>query len=182
MRLRFLSRNEHKISEASTILKSVGVDLIPVHLPIDELQSDDVQAIVRNKTLRAFHLLGHPVFVEQTGLFLQDMNGFPGGLTQVFWDTLKKERVVSLFGGGSVTAKTQIGFCNGQRIFHFEGAIEGTIAREPRGDDRFQWDCVFIPEGHKQTFAEMGEKKNEISMRKLALDALAAHLENSRHD
>ena len=58
MRVRFLSKNAHKIAEASTILKSVGVDLVPVHLPIDELQSDDVRAIVRNKTLRAFHLLG----------------------------------------------------------------------------------------------------------------------------
>ncbi len=182
MRVRFLSRNEHKIAEASTILKSVGVELIPVHLPIDELQSDDVRSIVRNKTLRAFHRLGHPVFVEQTCLFLKDLNGFPGGLTQVFWDTLQKERVAQFFGGGSVIAKTQIGYCNGQQILHFEGGIEGTIAREPRGDDRFQWDCVFIPEGHDKTFAEMGERKNEISMRKRALDAFAAHLKSTRHD
>jgi XTP/dITP diphosphohydrolase len=182
MRVRFLSKNEHKITEASTILKSVGVELIPVHFPIDELQSEDVRTIVRNKTLRAFHHLGHPVFVEQTCLFIKELNGFPGGLTQVFWETLKKERVAHLFGGGSVTAKTQIGYCNGQQIFHFEGAIDGIIAPEPRGDDRFQWDCVFIPEGHEQTFAEMGDKKNEISMRKLALDAFTAHLESGQHD
>ncbi|MQT11183.1 non-canonical purine NTP pyrophosphatase [Segnochrobactrum spirostomi] len=182
MRVRFLSRNEYKIAEASTILKSVGVELVPVHLPIDELQSDNVRAIVRNKTLRAFHLLGYPVFVEQTCLFLTELNGFPGGLTQVFWDTLRKERVARLFGGGSVTAKTEIGYCNGRQISYFQGSINGIIAPEPRGDDSFQWDCVFIPEGYEQTFAEMGEKKNEISMRKLALDAFAAHLESSRHD
>ena len=182
MRIRFVSRNKYKIDEAENILKSVGVELIAVHFSIDELQSDDVRAIVRNKTLRAFHQLGHPVFVEQTCLFLRELNGFPGGLTQVFWDTLQKERVASLFGGGSVTAKTQIGYCNGREIFHFEGVIHGSIASEPRGDDRFQWDCVFIPEGYQQTFAEMGEKKNEISMRKLALDEFAAHLEISRRD
>lgn len=182
MRIRFLSRNQHKIAEASTILKSVGVELVAVHLPIDEIQSDNVQAIVRNKTLRAFHLLGYPVFVEQTGLFLKELNGFPGGLTQVFWDTLQKERVARLFGGGSVTAKTQIGYCNGKQILHFEGTINGTISSEPRGDDSFQWDCVFIPDGHEQTFSEMGEKKNEISMRKRALDAFATHLESSRYD
>ncbi|WRH56769.1 MAG: non-canonical purine NTP pyrophosphatase [Bosea sp. (in: a-proteobacteria)] len=158
------------------------MELVAVHLPIDELQSDDVRAIVRNKTLRAFHRLGHPVFVEQTCLFLTELNGFPGGLTQVFWDTLQKNRVARLFGGGSVTAKTQIGYCDGQQIFHFEGAIDGTIANEPRGDDSFQWDCVFVPEGHDQTFAEMGKKKNEISMRRRALDAFAAHLEIRRHD
>ncbi|WP_084615528.1 non-canonical purine NTP pyrophosphatase [Roseivivax isoporae] len=182
MRIRFLSRNERKIAEASTILESAGVELVAVHLPIDELQSDDVRAIVRNKTLRAFHLLGHPVFVEQTCLFLKDLNGFPGGLTQVFWDTLQKERVAYLFGGGLVTATTQIGYCNGKTVIYFEGSIDGRIASEPRGDDSFQWDCVFIPDGHEQTFAEMGEKKNEISMRKRALDAFAAHLGSSRHE
>ena len=181
MRIRFLSRNQHKITEASTILESVGVNLVPVHFPINELQTDDVEAIVRDKTLRAFHRLGQPVFVEQTGLFLAELNGFPGGLTQVFWDTLKKDRVAHLFGGGAVTAKTKIGFCDGKQIFQFEGAINGTIASEPRGDDRFQWDCIFIPEGYEQTFAEMGDKKNEISMRKRALDVFAAHLGSYRN-
>lgn len=181
MHIRFLSRNEHKITEASTILKAVGVDLVPVHFPINELQTGDVQAIVRDKTLRAFHRLGRPIFVEQTGLFLAELDGFPGGLTQVFWDTLKKDRVAHLFGGGAVTAKTRIGFCDGKQIFQFEGAISGTIASEPRGDDRFQWDCVFIPDGHEQTFAEMGDKKNDISMRKRALDLFAEHLGNYRN-
>jgi len=39
---------------------------------------------------------------------------------------------------------------------------------------------VFIPEGHTQTFAEMGELKNEISMRRLALDRFATFLKTSR--
>lgn len=180
MEIRFLSRNEHKIDEASAILKEVDVRVIPVNFSIDELQSADVEAIVRDKVLRAFHKMGHPVFVEQTGLFLQDLNGFPGGLTQVFWDTLEADRVSRLFGGGAVIAKTRIGYCDGRRVFQFEGSIEGTIATEPRGDPGFQWDCVFVPDGYDQTFAEMGAKKNEISMRKRALDVFAKHLRESR--
>jgi XTP/dITP diphosphohydrolase len=27
-------------------------------------------------------------------------------------------------------------------------------------------DCIFIPDGESETFAEMGDRKNEISMRK----------------
>ncbi|WP_370194135.1 MULTISPECIES: non-canonical purine NTP pyrophosphatase [Aurantimonas] len=176
MLIRFLSGNKFKIAEAGNILKSVGVDMLPVHFPIEELQSSDMEAIVRDKTLRAFHKLGQPVFVEQTGLFLEDLNGFPGGLTQVFWDTLQKERVSRYFGGSVVTAITRIGYCDGKRVLQFEGAVKGTISTEPRGDDSFQWDCIFIPDGYKQTFSELGLKKDEISMRKKALDSLAQHL------
>lgn len=181
MRIRFLSRNAHKIAEAKTILESVGVEVVPVHLPIDELQSDDTEKIVRDKVLRAYHSLGHPVFVEQTGLLLNQMNGFPGGLTQVFWDTLKADRVSELFGGGAVTARTRIGYCDGKQISQFEGEISGSIAREPRGDRSFQWDCVFVPDGYDQTFAEMGAKKNDISMRRRALDTFALELRGPRN-
>lgn len=179
MRIRFLSRNEHKIAEARTILSPHDVDVIPINLPINELQTIDVKMIVRDKTLRAFGQIGHRLFVEQTCLYLESLNGFPAGLTQPFWDTLKAERFAELFGQQekrSVTAKTWIGYCDGYEIHHFQGEIKGTVAPEPRGDRSFQWDCVFIPDGHSETFAEMGKKKNEISMRRIALNRLAEHL------
>jgi XTP/dITP diphosphohydrolase len=59
--------------------------------------------------------------------------------------------------------------------------VSGTLASEPRGDPS-QWDCVFIPEGSNQTFAEMGERKNEISMRRAALDRFAAFLSEAEND
>ena len=37
------------------------------------------------------------MFVEHTGLFIEALNGFPGGLTQLFWDTVGAERVAALF-------------------------------------------------------------------------------------
>jgi XTP/dITP diphosphohydrolase len=112
-------------------------------------------------------------------LFIDRLNGFPGGLTQVFWDTLEADRVSELFGQApdtGVTAKTLIGYCDGRSIHRFRGEVRGRIASEPRGDRAFQWDCVFIPDGFTETYAEMGDAKNTISMRRIALDALATHL------
>jgi len=60
--------------------------------------------------------------------------------------------------------------------YTFEGSINGNIAPEPRGPGDFQWDCLFIPEGETHTFAEMGDRKNEISMRRAALDRFATFL------
>ena len=80
----------------------------------------------------------------------------------------------------SVTAKTQIGYCDGREIHVFEGVIEGTVPPVPAGPPDFQWDCVFIPNGHSVTFAEMGSEKDEISMRRRALDKVAEHLEAAK--
>lgn len=179
MRIRFLSKNKHKIAEAEKILGPLGVEVIPITLPIHELQSLDVKAIVRDKVLRAFNRIGHRLFVEQTCLYVDALNGFPGGLTQPFWDSLEADRFCELFGHDEergLTARTWIGYCDGRKIHHFQGEIFGTVPLAPRGDRAFQWDCVFVPNGHEQTFAEMGEAKNEISMRRLALDSFADHL------
>lgn len=179
MRIRFLSRNKYKIEEAKTILEPLGVDVIPIEVPINELQTSDVSVIVRDKVLRAFGLIGHRLFVEQTCLYLDALRGFPGGLTQPFWDALEADRFAELFGQGdlpAVTAKTWIGYCDGRQVHHFQGEIKGRVAPEPRGNREFQWDCVFVPDGHDETFAEMGERKNEISMRRIALNRFADHL------
>nr|WP_246747385.1 non-canonical purine NTP pyrophosphatase [Nitratireductor aquibiodomus] len=184
MRIRFLSKNKYKIEEAKTILEPLGVDVIPVTVSISELQTSDVGEIVRDKILRAFGQIGHRLFVEQTCLYLDALNGFPGGLTQPFWDALEADRFCELFGRGdrpAVTASTWIGYCDGQQVHHFKGEIRGSVASEPRGKREFQWDCVFIPDGYNETFAEMGERKNEISMRRIALNRFADHLRGAEN-
>jgi len=169
----FVTKNPHKAKEVETILGNIGVSIVHTPLTIHEIQTEDIKHIVRDKVLKAFKQVGRPVFIEHTGLYIDSLHGFPGGLTQVFWDKLKADKFSELFGrleNTSLTAKTVIAFCDAKKVYIFEGEVEGNIAPEPRGNKDFQWDCVFIPKGFQKTFAEMGEMKNEISMRKLAFD------------
>jgi XTP/dITP diphosphohydrolase len=177
-RLHFVSRNVHKLAEAKAILEPLGVVVVSVERTIEELQTTDSAAMVRDKALKAFKYLGEPLFVEHTGLYLQYLNGLPGGLTQIFWDSLQADLFSKLFGGPGhqVVAKTVIGYVDGKKCHFFEGEIQGRISSEPRGPRDFQWDCVFIPEGLDKTFAELGEQKNDISMRRRALDRFASFL------
>jgi len=178
--LRFLSSNEFKIKEAKDILAAADIDVVPISHKIEELQTTDTHKLVRDKALKAFAHSGRPLFVEHTGLYLKQLNNFPGGLTQVFWDTLQADRFSELFGNShdtSVAAKTVIAYIDGRKHHFFEGTVEGRVSAEPKGCRDFQWDCVFIPDGHSDTFAEMGpDKKNSISMRRRALDSLASFL------
>lgn len=183
MKLRFLSGNKHKIDEVQRILTPVGVDIVPISKKIEELQTEDVESLVRDKLIKAFEAIGRPLFVEHTGLYLSGLNGLPAGLTQIFWDRLQADRFADLVAGlgdAKVTAKTILGYCDGRQIHIFEGSIDGTVPRKPAGPTDFQWDCVFVPDGSTQTFAEMGAKKDDISMRRKALDLFAAHLKNAR--
>jgi len=180
-KLRFVSRNPFKVAEAKVILERAGIQVVPVAFAIEEIQTDNSDRLIRQKAVAAYERLRQPLIVEHTGLHLESLEGLPGGLTQVFWDHLEADRFAEMFGRRSnpkATARTQIAYVDGKTISIFSGAIDGRIAREPRGPRRFQWDCIFIPKGHAKTFAEMGQrKKNAISMRRQALDKLAMHLQ-----
>jgi XTP/dITP diphosphohydrolase len=180
MDLCFLSSNKYKIDEVSAILNSSKINVIAVSKKINEIQSNNMEEIATDKVLKAFEKLGRPIMVEQTGLLLKDFCDLPGGLTQVFWDSLQADNFSKYFSNtqtAAVVAKTVIAFCDGKQIRIFEGEVSGRIVSPPRGNREFQWDCVFQPDGYDETFAEMGEKKNSISMRMLALKKFSHYLE-----
>lgn len=178
MKLLFVSKNRFKHAEATSFLSTLGISVEACHLEIHELQTVDTEALVRDKATRAFTALGRPLFVEHTGLYLDALNGFPGGLTQIFWDALQKDRFAELFASATeqVKAVTYIGYVDGRRVHLFRGEIAGRIVSPPRVDHGFQWDCVFQPDGFDQTFSEMGDKKNAVSMRSVALMKLRDHM------
>ena len=63
------------------------------------------------------------------------------------------------------------------REFTAEGVMPGRLATEPRGENGFGYDPIFIPDGSDLSAAEMSaEEKNSRSHRRFAFDALAAIL------
>lgn len=180
MNIYFVSSNKFKLQEVQEILNSENIKIFPVELKINEIQSDNMKEIVIDKALKAFRAIGRPVLVEQTGLLIKDFGNLPGGLTQIFWDSLQADKFSNIFskvGTAEVCAKTVLAFCDGRHIRTFEGNIDGHIVTKPRGNRDFQWDCVFEPKGYDKTFAELGKEKNKISMRKSALNELKKYLE-----
>lgn len=185
MIIRFLTCNSYKIQEAEKILNNSSFIIKPYKEKIEEIQTIDTNKIVKDKVLRAFKKIGRPIFVEHTGLYLDYLNNLPGGLTQIFWDSLNADKFSELFGRSSnpgATAKTVIGYCDGKNVNYFSGEIRGEISSEPKGNRNFQWDCVFVPDGFDKTFAELEDYKNEISMRRKALDNFSTFLRGSMHE
>ena len=172
--IRFLSNNKFKIKEVTSILEEYDIEVLPLSAKIEELQTNDVTHLVKDKALKAYKKIGRPLIVEHTGLYLENINNLPGGLTQIVWDSLLAEKFANIFGSNNHSSKakavTVVCYVDGKRFHFYKGEITGYIIDSPRGNKDFQWDCVFIPEGKDVTFAEMGEaEKNSMSMRKKAL-------------
>lgn len=175
-RLTFVTSNEDKKEEAQQILDA---EISKEDLEIKEIQEIDVSEVAREKARQAHKELERPVMVDDTGLFLDEWNGFPGALIKWILKSRGAEGACQLVSENkTATAKTAVGLCVDGETRVFTGEVKGRITEKPRGSDGFGWDPVFIPEEHDQTFAEMdSEAKNQISMRKKALHELKDHLD-----
>lgn len=177
--LRFISSNENKISEYRELLQPV--EFTSLQLTIRETFSDDPRDVVREKLLKAYEMKRAPLFVDHTGLFIEELGGMPGPFTQLFWKQLQAEGILNLLtckDNRRALARTTIGYCDGRRIYFFEGEISGSVACEPAGSPS-TWMCLFIPEGFDITMAEMTpEQKNSVSQRRRAAEEFKKFLQN----
>ena len=70
--------------------------------------------------------------------------------------------------------KTVISLIIKGKEFFFEGIVNGIITKNPKGNNGFGYDPIFIPEGYNKTFAELTyEEKNKLSHRAKALQEMA---------
>jgi non-canonical purine NTP pyrophosphatase (RdgB/HAM1 family) len=173
----FITGNKDKLREVRELLPNVqGIDL-----DLTEIQEIDAKRIIRAKLAEAQKSHTGAFIVEDTSLYLDEMNGLPGPLVKWFVKSIGIEGIYKLTEACKstrATARTLIGYADEDGSVHFfEGAISGTLV-PPRGTNGFGWDAIFQPEKSSKTFAEMSqEEKNQFSMRRLAVEDLQRHLE-----
>jgi non-canonical purine NTP pyrophosphatase (RdgB/HAM1 family) len=175
----FVTSNPGKVREARAVL---GRALDHRGLDLPEVQSLDLVEVVRNKAAEAARRFGRPVLVEDTGLELAGLGGFPGPLVRWLLTSVGAEgiaRIAHAFGDPRATARCLLCATDGEVEIFGEGVVGGSIAVAPRGRGGFGWDSVFIPEPPGgRTYGEMAEdEKNAISHRRKAFEALRAALE-----
>ena len=181
MKLYFVTGNRGKFEEARRILAECGVELemLP-EAPKLEVQSMDVLEVARTAAYTAYLATGKPVVVEDTGLYIDALNGFPGTYAAHVYNTIGIRGVLKLLEGVEdrrarfVTAVVAV---VPPRMVEAVGVVEGVITREPRGGSGFGFDPIFEPLGAGKTFAEMSlEEKNRWSHRGRAFRELCKKL------
>lgn len=175
--LYFVTSNKHKFYEAKDILKNYNVELRMVNRKVEEIQSDDLRKIALHSLKNAFTINKLPMIVEDAGLFIKVLNGFPGPYSSYVYKTLGIDGIIKLMKGKNnrdAEFRSVVAFGNSSIIKSFQGIVRGKITIKPRGESGFGFDPIFIPKGSKKTFAEMLLKdKNRYSHRAIALKKFA---------
>lgn len=168
--------NAHKVEEYRELLKDQKVELKSLldypHFPGVEEDGESFKENASKKALAACKYCDVPAFADDSGLEVAALGGRPGIHSSRYAPT-DAERIRKLLSElEGVSDRSARFVCviaiaiNGEVIETFEGEIKGRIALEPKGENGFGYDPVFIPDGYDCSFAELPrEEKNRISHR-----------------
>lgn len=178
-----VTSNPGKWRELSQMLRELGHECVWIGERVKEIQSDDLAEIVSFSALEAYERWGEGVLVEDSGLFVNALKGFPGPYSAYALRTIGLNGVLKLLEGVAERgAEFRSAICfvapDGRRYLS-TGEVRGVIVEMPRGAGGFGFDPIFAPtEGDGRTFAEMTvEEKNLYSHRSRALRRLLKQLE-----
>ena len=178
MTIWFLTTNPGKVDEAREYFSKHGIPVRQLEIEASEPQADDLEAVALSKIEQALPHLPNPddmLLVEDAGLFVDALNGFPGVYSAYVLETLDVHGILKLMDHLQSEDPIQDGnlrsaefrsvaalYKNGQTIVA-EGVCPGRIAHEPVMGEGFGFDPIFIPadldeDGNSLAIGEIGAK------------------------
>lgn len=179
------TQNQGKVTEMQRLLQPIvqdlGVNIVGLEA-LSEIQSPDENGstFAENAAIKAryysdaFQMIA---IADDSGLVVDALDGAPGiksaryggpGLDDVGRTRLLLQNMEGV-PSPQRTARFVCAVClagNEPELLTAEGFVEGHITREPRGDNGFGYDPVFVPLGQTRTIGEMSpEEKDGISHR-----------------
>ena len=176
----FATGNLHKFNEARKILAEYDISVAMLKIKTLEIQSDDIEEIAKASVLNATREVNLPTIVEDAGLFIKALNGFPGPYSSYIYRTIGVRGILKLLEeveNREAQFRSVVAFYDpsNESLKCFQGIVEGVIARKPKGYSGFGFDPIFEPKEYiGKTFGEMSiEEKNRFSHRAKALRKFA---------
>jgi inosine triphosphate pyrophosphatase len=169
--------NKNKLKEFQDLLQGYNISAIPVETK--EIQGT-AEEVIMQKAIDTYKILGRRCIVEDTSFGFEEWNGLPGPYIKDFLKYLGYEKLAYLTTDKTATSTCLIALVNSlEDIIIFKGEVKGKVA-EMRGDNGFQFDRVFIPDGYDKRYSEMTfEEKNRISHRHKAIEKLKEYLDKN---
>jgi XTP/dITP diphosphohydrolase len=177
----FATNNFNKFNEVHRVLGEYKIASAMLRVKTAEIQSDSLSEIAQTSAIDAFRKCSLPVIVEDAGLFMDALRGFPGPYAAYAYKTIGNAGSLKLMENmedRKATFQSVIAHYDGHAApVCFEGKVAGKITNEERrgdGKSGFGFDPIFQPAGSAKTFAEMTiEEKNGFSHRAKAVRKFA---------
>jgi XTP/dITP diphosphohydrolase len=175
----FVTSNVNKFLEARRVLTEYKIATAKLKVEAVEIQDDNLENIAKYSAQDAVKNCGLPVFVEDAGLFVKVLCGFPGPYSKYVYKTVGVKGILKLMNNSKSRDAyflSTVAFASPKmKPVCFVGKVKGKISFQERGNEGFGYDPIFVPtEGNGRTFAEMTtDEKNIYSHRGRALREFA---------
>jgi XTP/dITP diphosphohydrolase len=172
----FVTGNRGKLVEAQGIFE----DVVQKNIGYTEIQADTLEDVVIFGLREVTERLNGPVMIEDAGLFIHALEGFPGVYSAYAQRTIGNAGILKLMQDLEDRAayfKSVVGYAEpGVDTVMFSGEVHGSIGFEQRGSKGFGYDPIFYIDG--KSLGEMDiDEKNRISHRGGSMKALKRWLE-----
>lgn len=95
----FVTGNSTKVLHAQVALKEFGIKVVPQKVGLIEPRAEDPENVAREKAIQAFVKLNQPLMVEDSGIFISALNGFPKTFVRLVMDTIGVKGIIKLMEG-----------------------------------------------------------------------------------
>ena len=155
-------------------MREQGYELDHIKISYPEIQADTLDDTIIPGLRWLMERYDRPVMIDDSGLFIDSLKGFPGVYSAYVFKTIGCDGVLRLMSGvGDRGARFEccIGFMMpGREPSISKGVAKGSISLEKAGTGGFGYDPIFVPEGYAKTYAQFEvSEKNKISHRGRAI-------------
>jgi XTP/dITP diphosphohydrolase len=173
----FATNNVNKFNEAREVLAENKIAVGMLRIKSLEIQSESLEEIADASVMEAFEKYRLPIVVEDAGLFVDALNGFPGPYAAYVYKTIGNKGLLRLMQRANnrrATFKSVVAYLSAQlrSPMCFEGIAKGEIIRKERKTHSkmgFGFDPIFKPDNSDRTFAQMNvAEKCKVSHRAAA--------------
>jgi non-canonical purine NTP pyrophosphatase (RdgB/HAM1 family) len=178
--LAYISSNSRKFNEIQAALPSLQVRWISIKVP--EILSIDPREVLIAKAKITFRNTDAPFIMDHSALYFSHYDyKLPGCLIEPMIHVLGLNGICRLVTTDRhARSQTLMLTCDGRRFDILDAITEGVIVDEPRGENGFGWDAIFVPNGSNKTYAEMqAEEKRSFSSRTKVCTQLQTMIRNA---
>ncbi|MFH1234045.1 MAG: non-canonical purine NTP pyrophosphatase [Candidatus Diapherotrites archaeon] len=180
--LAIVSGNRHKFNEIKKKLEPFGIRLEWIKASLKEGKGS-LEKTAISKARQAFSIVKAPVIAEDTGVFFEAFENWPGAKAKRVFEKIGFKGLLKKIEGKSRKARFETIICftaDGKKFKSFKGVFRGAICGEvhDRNKDVLPYEKIFIPAEMKKTLSSLPRsEKNKFSHRAQAAEKLGKWLE-----
>ena len=165
----FVTGNKTKVLHANEVLEKFGYQAVSEKLDLIEPREEEPEKIVIEKAYQAFAKLNKPLIVEDAGIFIKALGGFPKTFVHFAEETIGIKGILKLMEGiedRSAWFKQSLAYMEpGMETPIIFSYVDGgySVSKEIFDvEDRAEFDKILIPPGEKATLSMFTKEENAI--------------------